>query len=78
MTNWTLALALWGACLYTVGCVGEIEGGQPSVVDSDEDAGPYPCTLIEPECAWADPVAEEDWSCRWVELCSGNRETYTP
>jgi hypothetical protein len=78
MTNWVFALGIWAACLYAAGCEGKIESGRPHVIDSDEDAGPYPCTLIEPECAWSDPATKTGWDCRWVELCSGNRETYTP
>lgn len=70
MTNWTLALALWGACLYATGCEGEISGGT-SAVDSgsEEDAGPLPCNITKVECSYTDPETKTDWHCYWVELC---------
>lgn len=70
MTNWTLALALWGACVYATGCEGEISGGTSAGdAGSEEDAGPLPCNIKKIVCGCEDTDAGSEWACSWVDLC---------
>lgn len=73
MINWVFALGIWAACLYTVGCAGEIEPGTPPTAAEDEDAGPPPCKLVKVVCEH-----RPEWDCYYIELCSGNMEEVVP
>lgn len=66
MTNWTFAIALWGACLYAAGC----ETPDPDPVTATMDAGPVPCKEGKILCAYEDTDAgDQVWTCGWVWFC---------